>query len=116
MCLVTDKDASQGESHFFVVSNKPSLRHFDLMNNVASRFFIRQLTMTDRRLFVVVDHKSSLNFLNPDYYCLEFDSDTLLVTDVHQNVSEVRVSGLQGDDDYAILLDREKRDCQVIQV
>ena len=48
--------------------------------------------MTDQRIFVFVDHALTLNFLNEEEFCIEFDRKTLMVVDVHQDACKISVS------------------------
>lgn len=61
------------------------------MDTVSSRQFIRTLKMTESSIFALVDHSRSLN-INEEYFCIEFDRKTLMVIDIHMDVSSITVA------------------------
>ena len=73
------------------------------MDCVATRFFIRQITITDYRIFVLADHARSLNFINKDYYCLEFDRDSLMLVTAHKDVYKVKMNNTGKNTQYVLL-------------
>lgn len=86
------QEIRNNNQRFFLTQTKAHMRQLDLMDSVSARVFIRQIKMTNNRIFVFVDHSRSLNFINEEQFCIEFDRKTLIVTDVHNDACKITVS------------------------
>ena len=90
--------STEDKGCYYLTQAKQNVRGLDLMDHVCSRYFIKQVFLTEERVFCLVNLKRSVFLLKDQMYCIEFDRRSMLVVNVHKGVDQLKVSKLSSDD------------------